>query len=106
MPFSDLSDPTFWIPTVISIVAVVLFYVDMRWRLKQEQAASISMLGLISAMREELQLFREQLSKGKLTSEELERQKLLQGKQEHQWRIARDFFKGIGRLLERSEDEN
>ncbi len=106
MTISNLSDPTFWIPTLISIIAVFLFYIDMRHRLKQEQEASKSMLNLINVMREELNLFREQITKGRLTNEELERQKLLQRQQEQKWRQAKDIFKGIKWLAEIVGAEN
>lgn len=100
MAISDLSDPTFWIPTIISLIAVILFYIDMRSRLKQEEDASKSMLDLINIMKDELQLFREQMNKGKPSSEELERQKLLQRQEELKWREARDIIKGIKRLAD------
>ena len=106
MTISNLSDPTFWIPTLISIIAVFLFYIDMRQRLKQEQEASKSMLNLINVMREELNLFIEQITKGRLTNEELERQKLLQRQQEQKWRQAKDIFKGIKWLAEIVGAEN
>jgi hypothetical protein len=95
MPFEALLDPTFWIPTVISGIMVILFYIDMRRRLKQEQEASKSMLNLINLMREELILFREQINKGRLSNGELERQKLLQRQQELKWRQTKDILKGI-----------
>lgn len=83
---------------------VILFYIDMRRRLKQEQDASKSMWDLISIMREELTLFREQIGRGRLSNEEFERQKLLQRQQEQKWRQARDIFKGIKWLAENVDD--
>jgi hypothetical protein len=104
MTATNLSEITFWIPVIISVFAVILFYVDMRRRLKQEQDASKSMLDLINVMREELTLFREQIGRGKLSNEEFERQKLLQRQEELKWRKARDIVKGIKWLAENVDD--
>ena len=97
---------SFWIPTIVSIIAVILTYVDMRRRLKQEQDALKFMLELINVMREELRLFREQVGKSRLTSQELERQKLLQREQEQKWRQAKDVFKAIRWLADTGNSED
>jgi len=67
----------------------------MRRRVKQEEDASKSLLGLIKIMREELEFFRSQIGKSRWSNEELERQKLLQRQQEQKWRQTMDIFKGI-----------
>lgn len=72
----------------------------MRLRLKQEQDASKSMLGLINIMKEELRLFREPITKGGFSSDELERQKLLLRQEEQKWRKTKDILKGIKWLAE------
>ena len=53
-------DIAFIITTAIAIIAVILSYIDMRRRLKQEQEASKAMASLINTLREELELFRVQ----------------------------------------------
>lgn len=67
-------DLAFVLSLSVSIIAVVLTYVDMRRRLKQERQFSQSMVNLISTLREELELFRKQAK----TTEDVERHKLLQ----------------------------
>lgn len=48
----DLSDPTFWIPTIIPVIAIILTYVDMRRRYAQDRAASKAALDFISKHRD------------------------------------------------------
>lgn len=67
----------------------------MRWRVKKEQAASASMAQMVNLMREELDLFRKQIQSGHLSSQEIERQKLLQRQGELQWRKTLDAIKGL-----------
>lgn len=71
MNLADLSDPTFWIPTLISLVAVVLFYIDMRRREEKDREASHVMLDLIRTMRKELKVMRVQKGIGNVTQQEL-----------------------------------
>lgn len=49
---ADLSDPTFWIPTIISLIAVGLTYVDIRRRIAQDRAASKATLNFMSKQRD------------------------------------------------------
>ena len=88
---ADLSDPTFWIPTFISIIALILVYVDMRGRQTSDREASKVMFGLITTMREELQLLRQQIGSAGLTSQ----QALLQKKEQAQWKRLIDIAKGF-----------
>jgi len=85
----------------VSIVAVILSYIDMRRRLKQERKFSRSMANLISTLREELELFRKQST----TSEDIKRQKLLGQREQQQWNRMKDIAKAIGWILEHAEDE-
>jgi hypothetical protein len=94
-------DLAFVITTSIAIIAVILSYIDMRRRLRQEQEASKAMANLINTLREELELFRNQSK----TSEDLERQKLLARKERQQWNRMKDVFKAIGWFVEHAEDE-
>jgi ATP-dependent Zn protease len=71
---ADLSDPTFWIPTAISIVAVLLFYLDMRGRIKREEKASTEMAQMMKVLKDELDLFRSQRQAGKVTSQDIAKQ--------------------------------
>ncbi len=86
----------------VSIIAVILSYIDMRRRLKQEQEASQSMAELINTLREELELFR----KRSMTNEELQRQKVLVQREKQQWKQITDIGKAIGWILEYSEDKS
>lgn len=86
----------------VSIIAVILSYIDMRRRLKQEQEASQSMAELINTLREELELFR----KRSMTNEELQRQKVLVQREKQQWKQITDIGEAIGWILEYSEDKS
>jgi hypothetical protein len=83
-------DLPFVLTISVSIIAVVITYVDMRRRLKQEREFSKSMANLINTLREELQLFRK-------PTEDLAREK-------QQWKQLTDIAKGIGWFLEHMED--
>jgi hypothetical protein len=48
----DLSDPTFWIPTAISLVIVALMYWDIRNRLSKDKDAVQTALKLRTKQRE------------------------------------------------------
>jgi hypothetical protein len=89
----------------VSIIAVVLTYIDMRKRLKQERKFSKSMANLINTLREELELFRKQ----SMTSEDLTRQELLFKQGQQQWKQITDIGKLIGWVIKQAqndEDEN
>ncbi len=92
---SDISELTFWIPTVISIVAVTLFYLDMQRRVKEGEKASETMLNLIKVMREDQRHSTAGLLSGQQTNQEQSRQLLLQKQRELQWRQSVDTLKGI-----------
>ena len=93
-------DVAFALTLSVSIVAVILSYVDMRRRLKQEREASQSMANLIKTLKEELELFRKQSK----TNEDVERQKLLVLREQQQWKQIVDVGKAIGWILEHTED--
>ena len=84
----------------VSIIAVVISYIDMRRRLKHEREASQSMANLINTLREELELFRKQSK----TNEDLARQRLLAQREQQQWNRMKDVAKTIGWFLEHMED--
>lgn len=84
----------------VSIIAVIITYIGMRRRLKQEQESSKSMAKLINTLREELKLFR----KSSKTDEDIKRQKLLLRKGQHQWNQLKDLGKLAKFLLEHTDD--
>jgi len=86
----------------VSIIAVIIAYVDMRRRLKAEREFNKSMAKLVNTLREELELFRKQSK----TSEDLERQKLLAQQSQQQWKQLKDVAKTIGWILEHAENDN
>ena len=90
---ADLGDPTFWIPTAISMVAVVLLYLDMRGRIKREETTSTELAQLVKVMREELELFRKQTQGGQLTTQELLRQRTLQSQSDATWKNLTNLLK-------------
>jgi len=94
-------DLPFILTLSISIVAVILTYIDIRRRLRQEREFSQSMANLINTLREELELFRKQ----SMTSEDVKRQKLLAQREQQQWNRIKDVAKAIGWFLEQAEDE-
>lgn len=94
-------DLPFVLTLSISIVAVILTYIDIRRRLGQERDFSQSMANLINTLREELELFRKQ----SMTSEDVKRQKLLAQREQQQWNRIKDVAKAIGWFLEHAEDE-
>jgi len=85
----------------ISIVAVILAYVDMRRKLRQEREFSRSMADLIGTLREELELFRKQ----SITGNESKRQQLLTQRENEQWSRLKDVAKAIGWILEHNQEE-
>lgn len=94
-------DLPFVVALSVSIVAVILTYIDMRRRLKQEREFSKSMANLINTLREELELFRKQSR----TSEDIQRQRLLAQREQQQWNRIKDFASAIGWILEHAEDD-
>lgn len=66
-------DLPFILTLSVSIVAVIVSYIDMRRRLKQERELSQLMANLINTLREELKLFKKQSK----TSEDIKRRKRL-----------------------------
>ena len=92
-------DVTFLLTFGVSLVAVIISYVDMRRRFKKQQEFSKSFVGLVNTLREELQLFR----KKSMTSDDLKRQKLLAQKEQQQWKRMSDIAKAIGWILEHAE---
>ncbi len=102
---ADLGDPTFWIPTAISIVAVLLFYLDMRWRIKREEKTSVEMAQMIRVLKQELELFRKQAEGGHLTSQELQKQKALQSQSDTIWKGVMNALKAAKLVKEVFGDE-
>ena len=94
---SDFDLP-FALTIAVSIIAVILTYIDMRRRLKQEREFSQSMAKLIDTLREELKLFRN-------PSQDTARQNLLAQREEQQWNRLKDVGKAIGWLFEQAEDD-
>lgn len=83
-----------------AIIAVIIAYIDMRRRLKQQQEFSQLMANLINTLREELKLFRQQ----SMTSEDVKRQKILDQTAQQQWNRMKDIGRAIGWFLEYMED--
>jgi len=83
----------------VSTIMAILFYIDMRRRLRQQREFSKSMAKLIDTLREELKLFR----KKSTTSGDIERQKLLTKREQQQWNRMKDVAKAIGWFLEHAE---
>jgi hypothetical protein len=96
---ADLSDPTFWIPTIVSVAGLLLVYVDMRRRQQSDREASKLMFDLISTMRDELQLLKQQMGNSGLTTQ----QALLQKQEQAQWKRLTDVAKGIAWLWKKME---
>ncbi len=88
-------DPVFWIPTAVSAIAVTLFYLDMRGRVKTSETSSRSMLTLINLMRQELTLFRSQIQASNMKSIDLAKQKALQGEQDRKWKETFNTIKAL-----------
>jgi hypothetical protein len=82
----------------VSIIAVVITYVDMRRRLKQEREFNKTMANLVNTMRQELELFRK-------PNKDLARQQLLAQREKQQWKQITDIAKGIGWVFEHAEDD-
>jgi hypothetical protein len=94
-------DLPFILSISISIVAVILTYVDMRRRLKQEREFSQSMVVLINTLREELQLFRKQSS----ANMDLELLKILTEREQQQWKRIMELGKATGTFKHTNDDE-
>ena len=91
---ADLLDPTFWVPAIISVVGLILVYLDMRRRQTSDREASKIMFDLIATMRQELQLIKQQIGSSGITSQ----QSLLQRKEQAEWKRLTDLAKGISWL--------
>ncbi len=89
----------------VSIIAVILAYVDMRRRLKEQQEFSKLFMKLLDTLREELKLFKKQSKGVSSTKQELAREKLLAQREGQQWKQIKDVGKAIGWILEHSEDD-
>lgn len=96
-----MADVTFLLTFGVSLVAVILSYIDIRIRLKQQREFSKSFAKLVNTLREELKLFRKQSK----TSEDIRRQKILAQREQQQWNQIKDVAKAIGWFLEHAEEE-
>ena len=87
---------------LVSVAMVVITYIDMRRRLRQERetasAVSRSMAKLIDTLREELRLLRS-------SSQDTAKQQLLAEREKQQWDRLKDVGKAIGWFLEHAEDD-
>ena len=90
---SDFDLP-FILSISVSVFAVILTYMDMRRRLKQEREFSKSMAELINTLRE----------KSKTSTEDIAKQNLLAQREEQQWNRLKDIAKAIGWIIEHSEE--
>ena len=93
------------ITVCVSIIAVILAYVDMRRRLKEQQEFSKLFMKLLDTLREELKLFKKQSKGVSSTKQELAREKLLAQREGQQWKQIKDVGKAIGWILEHTEDD-
>ena len=98
-------DLTFFLTFGVSLVTVILFYIDMRRRLTEQQEFSKLFMKLLGTLREELKLFKKQSKGVSATKQELEREKILAQREIQQWRQIKDVAKAIGWLLEYTEDK-
>src|SRR5579872_6586383 len=98
---ADLTDPTFWIPTIISIIAISVSYLDVRRRQHSDREATEALLALIKTMKEELDL----LEKQSTDRTDLSKAALLQKQEEANWRKLRDIGKGVKWFLDALGDE-
>jgi hypothetical protein len=102
---SSVSDLSFWVPALISVAAVVLSYVDLRFRQKQEKAASRATTDLILAMRQEIQILQRRIEIGATNNELIRQQELAHRQEQEAWNRLKDVAKGVGWLLERASEE-
>jgi len=82
----SLMDLSFWIPQFISITAVIISYVDMRRRVKNERE------------------FSEALAKYVQILWNLKEEELRQQKDRQQWQKYKDIAKAFGWIWERFEE--
>lgn len=87
-------------PTIVSVIGLILVYADMRRRQQSDREASKLMFDLISTMREELQLIKQQVGNSGITSQ----QALLQKQEQAQWKRLTDVAKGIAWLWKKIEE--
>src|SRR5207253_994638 len=95
---TDFSDPSFYLPVVLGIVAVVLAGWAV-WRQKQDRIISRATLDLLRTMRKELQSKQTGATTGLAAQEELRKREQLE------WRKLRDVAKAIGWGLDRTSEE-
>lgn len=89
----------------VSLAMVLIAYIDMRKRLKEQQAFSKLSMELLGTLKEELKLFREKPKGVSTTKQELKRQKILADREKQQWKQMKDVAKAIGWILEHTEDD-
>ena len=99
---ANLSDPTFWIPTIISLIAVLLFYVDTRRRQKADREAGETMVSLIRTMGKELDLIKQQIGQSGMTKQQI----ALQKNEELDWKKLKDIAKGVGWIFDRLNEDD
>lgn len=90
----------------VSIIAVILSYVDIRRRLEEQQEFSKLFMKLLDTLREELKLFKKHSKGISTTRQELEREKILAQREQQQWKQIKDVARAIGWILEHTEDDN
>ena len=93
----DFTDPAFWVPALIGIVAVILAAVAI-WRQVQDRKVAKASLDLLKTMRKEIRLGRTpqtgQQSTAIASQTEARKQEALQ------WKKLTDIAKGIGWFLD------
>ena len=102
---SDFDIP-FLLTFGVSLAMVLITYIDMRKRLKEQQVFSKLSMELLGTLKEELKLFREQPKGVSTTKQELKRQKILADREKQQWNKIKDVAKAIGWIWEHTEDDS
>ena len=101
-PVVSLTDPTFLVPTIIAVGALVVSVAEIR-RERKDREISRAMLDLIKTMREDLKRVQQPIyaqSPGILSESELRKREALQ------WQKLKDVAKAVGWIWDRLEEDD
>ena|SRR3989442_8692051 len=96
---TDFSDPGFYLPVLLGIIAVVLAGWAL-WRQKRDRSISKATFDLLRTMRKELQSKQAGVTTGLAAQQELRK------REELEWKKLKDVAKAIGWWLDRTDEED
>ena len=93
---TDFSDPTFWVPTLVAVVALA-FAVFEWWRGREDRAIAKAMFAVVKSLRKDLS----EVSKSLPSANQAE----IRRREEFEWKKLRDLAKVGSWLYDRLTEE-